>query len=73
MLTGEYEGMTLTSPEFRAMWSREAILKSDWYLARLTTYQAKEATRLARGVEYLENFLKGPETHDGDWKGKQVS
>ena len=48
-------------------------MKSDWYLARLTTYQAKEATRLARGVEYLENFLKGPETHDGDWKGKQVS
>jgi len=72
MAKGEYEGMTLESPEFRAMWTRDNIIKSDWYKERLTTFQDKEATRLARGVEYLESFVQGPDRIEGDWKGKQM-
>ena len=72
MAKGEYEGMTLESPEFRAMWTRDNIIKSDWYKERLTTFQEKEATRLARGVEYLESFVQGPDRIEGDWKGKQM-
>ena len=44
--------------QFRAMWTRDNIIKSDWYKERLTTFQDKEATRLARGVEYLESFVR---------------
>ena len=72
MRDGEYEGMTLTSPEFRAMWSRENIIKSDWYMERLKCFQTKEADRLQRGLEYMEHFIKGPDAHPGDWKGKQI-
>jgi hypothetical protein len=72
MRDGEYEGMTLTSPEFRAMWSRENILKSDWYMERLKCFQTKEADRLQGGLEYMEHFIKGPDSHPGDWKGKQI-
>ena len=72
MRDGEYEGMTLTSPEFRAMWSRENILKSDWYMERLKCFQTKETDRLQRGLEYMEHFIKGPDSHPGDWKGKQI-
>ena len=49
MRDGEYEGITLTSPEFRSMWSRENILKSDWYMERLKCSQTKETYRLQRG------------------------
>merc|ERR1712216_815494 len=72
MAKGEYESMTLESPEFRAMWTRDNIIKSGWYKERLTTFQDKEATRLARGVEYLESFVQGPDRIEGDWKGKQM-
>ena len=72
MAKGEYEGMTLESPEFRAMWKRENIIKSDWYKARLQCFQDKEVKRLERGLEYTENFVKGPDAHAGDWKGKQI-
>merc|ERR1712127_667598 len=72
MAKGEYEGMTLESPEFRAMWKRDNIIKSDWYKARLQCFQEKEATRLERGLQYTQNFVKGPDACAGDWKGKQI-
>jgi hypothetical protein len=31
MAKGEYEGMKLHDPEFRALFNREKILSSDWY------------------------------------------
>jgi len=64
--------MTLESPEFRAMWTRDNIIKSDWYLERLKTFQSKEVDRLKRGLEYTEHFVKGPDACAGDWKGKQI-
>ena len=45
MANGEYEGMTEKSPEFRAMFTKEALLASDWYKARLET-QVKFELRL---------------------------
>jgi hypothetical protein len=36
---GSYEGMTLSDAKFRAMFTREAVLKSDWYHQRLTTFR----------------------------------
>src|SRR6201999_1222351 len=41
MAHGEYEGITLNSPEFRAQFAREAVLASDWYRERLQTKQQR--------------------------------
>mmetsp|Transcript_70258 Transcript_70258/g.114113 ORF Transcript_70258/g.114113 Transcript_70258/m.114113 type:complete len:1322 (+) Transcript_70258:48-4013(+) len=72
MATGEYKGMTLESPDFRAMWTRDNIIKSEWYMDRLKMMQSKEVERLKRGLEYTQNFVKGPDSCAGDWKGQQI-
>jgi hypothetical protein len=57
MAEGDDEGRGLDDPEVRRMFTREALLASDWYAERLRAKQAGDA-RLARGnVEYLEQFL----------------
>ena len=42
LVDGHYEGLTASSPEFRAMFTREALLNSDWYRERLETQQYRE-------------------------------
>ncbi|MFP4540941.1 MAG: hypothetical protein ACLFR7_04880 [Opitutales bacterium] len=56
MRDGEYEGMTLTSPEFRALFDREKLLSSDWYAARLDAAQESAVRRWKRQLGYLEGF-----------------
>ena len=51
------DGLTLESPEFRAMFTRESVLASDWYAARLAAAQAQEVARTEAGVSALESFL----------------
>jgi hypothetical protein len=55
---GEFEGMTLKSPEFRALFDRDIMLKSDWYLQRLSAKAALDAKLWSSQVEYLQNFLE---------------
>ena len=57
MAHGEYEGMTAESPEFREMFSRDALLNSDWYQERLKARQKVAITLCDRQLEYLNNFL----------------
>jgi hypothetical protein len=54
------EGWTLETPEFRALFGREAILASDWYAARLDAKQAAAATRADAGLKALEKFISTP-------------
>ena len=54
---GEYEGMTLRSPEFRALFDREVMLKSDWYAARVRAKLALDQRFLSRTVTDLKRFL----------------
>jgi hypothetical protein len=54
------EGWTLESPEFRALFSRESILASDWYAARLDAKQAAAAGRADAGLKALEKFISTP-------------
>lgn len=72
MAHGEYEGMTKESSEFRAMFTRESILASDWYKERLQTFQTREVERCRRGIDYLEQYL-GSASQGSDWKGRQVA
>lgn len=54
MAEGEWNGMTADAPEFRAIFSREAVLASDWYKARLLAFRDREQKFIASEIEYLE-------------------
>jgi hypothetical protein len=57
MAYGEYEGKTVHDPEVRAMFTREALLNSDWYEERLKTQQARDIALWERHVAYLDEFI----------------
>ena len=54
------EGWTLDAPEFRAMFTRESILASDWYVARLDAKQAAASGRADAGLAAIEKFVSTP-------------
>ena len=51
------EGWTVHSPEFRALFTRESVLNSSWYAARLDAAQSAEVAELEAGIGALEAFL----------------
>ncbi|MEW4452477.1 hypothetical protein AB1L30_07375 [Bremerella sp. JC817] len=57
MAEGSYNGKTAQDPEFRAMFTRESLLKSDWYMERLTTKQQRDIELWKRHMDSLKNFL----------------
>lgn len=61
MAYGESEGLTLESPEFRALFSYEAVVSSPWYQARLDRFIAIERGHLERLIPYLEEFMTRPQ------------
>jgi hypothetical protein len=58
MLNDEWEGKTLESPELRKLFTRESLLASDWYKARLAAKQQIDRNLWYRHVLYLDKFLK---------------
>lgn len=60
MVHGEYEGMTIDAPELRGLFDRDAMLKSDWYQARLEAASRVRTSLWERHVAYLEAFLEKP-------------
>jgi hypothetical protein len=56
MVHGEYEGMTVDSPELRAMFTREALLASDWYQERLKEKLRRDIALWQRHVDALEAY-----------------
>lgn len=64
MAEGQYKGMTLNSPDFRKMFSKEEVLKSDWYNARLDGMQEKSIKLYESNVEYLNNFISSTDLHE---------
>ena len=44
----------------RRLFTRESVLASDWYTARLDAKQRNDQARSARGVAALEDFLHRP-------------
>jgi hypothetical protein len=57
MRDGAWEGHTAEAPAFRALFTREAVLASDWYRARLAAQQACDAQHWETQAGYLEKFL----------------
>jgi hypothetical protein len=64
MLNDEWEGKNLADAEFRNMFTRENLLASDWYAARLTAKQSVDRKLWRRHVEYLNQFLRKPNHTD---------
>ncbi len=60
MAHGEYEGKGLHDPEIRKLFTRESLLESDWYKARLDAKVTVDQKLWDRKVMYLEDFLQKP-------------
>jgi hypothetical protein len=58
MVHDEWQGGGLDNPEFRKLFTRESLLASDWYAARLAAKQKVDRKLWRRHIEYLEKFLK---------------
>ncbi|MCU0282742.1 MAG: hypothetical protein MUD13_02440 [Candidatus Nanopelagicales bacterium] len=54
------EGWRLDSPQFRAQFTREAVLASDWYAARLDAKQEAARARADTGLAAIEKFVATP-------------
>lgn len=60
MAYGEFEGKTITDPAIRALFTRESLVASDWYQARLDAKAGVDQALWERHVIYLESFLTKP-------------
>jgi len=64
MLNDEVEGKGLDHPEFRKLFTRDYLMASDWYAARLAAKQKVDRRLWKRHVEYLNAFLRKPSHED---------
>ncbi len=62
MAEGHYQGMDIAHPEVRRLFTREALLESDWYRQRLAIKQQRDAALYRRHVAYLQGYLAQAET-----------
>ncbi len=58
MAEGSYQGKDVHHPDIRALFSRENMLVSDWYLKRLKSKQQRDIKLWQRHIEYLSTFLE---------------
>ena len=54
MAHGSYQGFGVDAPEIRGLFSREAMLQSDWYRERLAVKQERDVALWTRHVSSLE-------------------
>jgi len=64
MRDGTWEGRDANDPTFRALFTRESMLVSDWYRARLEAQRTVDAHLWEKHASYLENFLARPNYAD---------
>jgi len=57
MAIGSWHGMGIDDPKFRAMFSRESLLASDWYQDRLRRQQRIDTALLKRHRDYVQARL----------------
>jgi hypothetical protein len=73
MATGSYESKSVNDPEVRNLFTRESLLKSDWYAERLKVRQDRDAALYNRFVKYLTEVRQrdGNEALEDDLKLSQ--
>jgi hypothetical protein len=57
MRDGKWEGRDANDPTFRALFTRESLLASDWYRTRLEAQRTVDTHLLESQARYLEKFL----------------
>ena len=60
MAYDHYEGMSIHDPKIRNMFTREALLKSNWYKERLVIKQQRDISLCKRHINALQDFLEKP-------------
>jgi hypothetical protein len=60
MAKGNWQGHGLDAPEVRGMFTREALLKSDWYQARLVAKQQWDVAIWQQHIESIKLTLNNP-------------
>ena len=60
MAKGDFEGHGLDAPEVRGLFTREHLLGSGWYAARLAAKQQSDIALWTRHVSTLEDFIADP-------------
>ena len=60
MLHDQFEGKSLDDAGIRDLFTRENLLASSWYAARLNAKQKIDLNLWKRHVDYLNNFLRRP-------------
>ena len=58
MAEGHYQGKDLQDPAIRELFTRESMLKSDWYKDRLQSQQSYDIATWQKHLDYLNQFLK---------------
>jgi phosphoenolpyruvate carboxykinase (diphosphate) len=70
MAHGEWEGKGIGDSRFRAMFTREAVLESDWYKQRLRAKQERDIALWSRHIAALEAFAGGPGSREFDVRSR---
>ncbi len=60
MLENHYNGKDLNAPEIRYLFTREYLLKSDWYAERLSHRQSVAVNLWERHINYIVKYLSDP-------------
>ncbi len=60
MAYGNFEGKPITDPTIRALFTRESLISSSWYQARLDAKAGVDIALWTRHLAYLESFLNKP-------------
>lgn len=64
MRDGTWQGKTAADPYLRSLFTREHLLGSDWYRARLEAQQRRDVVQWEHRAAYLESFLARPNYAD---------
>ena len=64
MAHGEYEGKTIDDPAIRQMFTRDALLQSDWYQRRLAAKQRRDVEHWQGFAARLEAFVADDSNRD---------
>ncbi len=55
-----YDNDDITSPEVRTLFTRESVLKSEWYKKRLIKKQSIEINLIEQKIKNMEAFIANP-------------
>ena len=64
MADGHYQGLDVHAPQIRALFTREALLASDWYRERLQVKRERDIALWRRNLDELSRFQQNPHNVD---------